>query len=129
MDRSCHLLSKRILEKIGQIKEKHKAAKDYIIKIIKDEQTENATKIEWAIKDNDKEHGMYCIRSSSNKLDEQTLWHTYIMLTDIESAFRAMKSELGLRPIYHQKTDRVDGHIFISLLAYHVIHSIRYKLK
>lgn len=119
----------KILDKIGQIKQEHKIAKNYNIKIIKDKNSKNAAKIEWELKENTQNHGMYCIRSSSNKLDEKTLWHTYMMITDIEATFRSMKSELGLRPIYHQKTDRVDGHIFISLLAYHVIHSIRYRLK
>ena len=50
------------------------------------------------------------------------------MLTDIEDAFRSMKSELGLRPVYHQKERRVDGHLFITVLAYHVLHTIRFKL-
>ncbi|HDH53344.1 MAG TPA: hypothetical protein ENH24_02540 [Nitrospirae bacterium] len=51
------------------------------------------------------------------------------MMTDIEDAFRCMKSELGLRPVYHQKEVRCDGHIFITLLAYHLLHTIRYKLR
>ena len=51
------------------------------------------------------------------------------MLTDIEDAFRCMKSELGMRPIYHQKERRCDGHIFITLLAYHLLHSIEYTLR
>lgn len=51
------------------------------------------------------------------------------MLTDIEDAFRCMKSELGLRPVYHQKEHRVDGHLFITVLAYHVMHTIRFKLR
>lgn len=40
-----------------------------------------------------------------------------------------MKSELGLRPVYHQKERRVDGHLFITVLAYHVLHAIRFKLR
>lgn len=119
----------KILEKIGAIKTKYKASKNYTITITKGSKTNNAIGIEWVVKENNTKNGMYCIRSSSNKFSELALWNTYIMLTDIEAAFRAMKSELGMRPIYHQKTDRVDGHIFISLLAYHVIHFIRYKLK
>jgi len=51
------------------------------------------------------------------------------MLTELESAFRHLKSELGMRPVYHQRTDRVDGHIFITILAYHLLHTIRYQLK
>ncbi|HLE88402.1 MAG TPA: hypothetical protein VI727_12155 [Candidatus Brocadiaceae bacterium] len=44
------------------------------------------------------------------------------MLTRVERVFRNLKSDLGLRPIYHQKERRVDAHIFISVLAYHVLH-------
>jgi len=43
--------------------------------------------------------------------NEETLWRTYTMLTDLESVFRSLKSELGLRPIYHRKEERVNGHI------------------
>ena len=50
------------------------------------------------------------------------------MLNDVEAAFRTLKTDLGLRPIYHQKTDRISGHIFISVLAYHILHAIRYQL-
>ena len=53
----------------------------------------------------------------------------YTMLTDLEAVFRSLKSELGMRPVYHQKTDRVEGHIFITLLAYNLVHQIRLKLK
>ncbi|MFT5085243.1 MAG: transposase [Lentisphaeria bacterium] len=51
------------------------------------------------------------------------------MLTDVEACFRSMKSELGLRPIYHQKEERVNAHIFITLLAYHMFHSLRMQLR
>jgi transposase len=40
-----------------------------------------------------------------------------------------MKTELGLRPVFHQKKDRVTGHLFITLLAYHLVHTLRYQLK
>ena len=50
------------------------------------------------------------------------------MLNDIEDAFRALKTDLGLRPIYHQTTDRISRHIFISVLAYHILHTVRYQL-
>ncbi len=51
------------------------------------------------------------------------------MLLDVEDAFRSMKSELGLRPVHHQSEYRCDGHLFIMVLAYHVLQSIRLKLK
>ena len=84
------------------------------------------TNITWSPKKTDKASGVYCLRTSRNDLNEQ---HMYTMLTDIEDAFRCMKSELGLRPLYHHIERRCDGHIFITLLAYHVLHTIRFKLR
>ena len=51
------------------------------------------------------------------------------MLTDLEAVFRCLKSELGLRPIYHQKEDRAEGHLFITVLAYQAVQILRRKLK
>ena len=62
-------------------------------------------------------------------MDEKTLWKTYTTLTDLESVFRTLKTELGLRPIFHKTDSRVDAHLFITLLTYTIIHAIRYKLK
>ena len=62
-------------------------------------------------------------------MDEAVLWRTYTMLTDLEAVFRSLKSELGMRPVFHQVTKRVTGHLFISVLAYHLVHSLRYRLK
>lgn len=50
------------------------------------------------------------------------------MINDIEDAFRALKTDLELHPIYHQTTDRISGHIFISVLAYYILHTVRYQL-
>lgn len=51
------------------------------------------------------------------------------MLTDLEAVFRSLKSELGMRPIYHHKQKRVNGHIFITLIAYHLVQTLRVQLK
>jgi len=69
------------------------------------------------------------LRSNRTDLTEKELWELYTTLTDVEAAFRSLKTELGLRPIYHQKEKRVDAHIFISVIAYHLMHTIRYQLK
>jgi hypothetical protein len=60
--------------------------------------------------------------------DAERLWRTYTMLTDLEAVFRSLKSELGLRPIYHRTEARVDGHLFISVLAYQFVQLIRRRL-
>jgi hypothetical protein len=74
-------------------------------------------------------HGCYHLRCSRPNLTDDEIWHIYITLTKVEDAFRMMKSELGLRPFFHQKEARCDGHIFITILAYHLLHWIEYSLK
>jgi len=69
--------------------------------------------------------GVYCLRSNETGWDEERLWRTYTMLTDLESVFRSLKSELGLRPVYHLKAERADGHLFISVLAYQCVQFLR----
>jgi len=51
------------------------------------------------------------------------------MLTDLESVFRSLKSELGLRPVFHSKEERSDGHLFITVLAYQCVQVLRTQLK
>jgi transposase len=62
--------------------------------------------------------GHYLLRSNLTDKDPATLWKLYVQLTQVELAFRTVKSELGIRPIYHQKEDRADAHILIAFLAY-----------
>jgi len=121
----------KILERLGRLKEKYKQVSyTYAVEIITDTKKKNVTAIKWEhTETKQKPAGVYCLRSNRNDLDEQSLWNIYIMLTELEAAFRCLKSELGLRPVYHQITQRVDSHIFISVLAYHILHTIRYKLK
>jgi transposase len=73
--------------------------------------------------------GVYCIRTNALWLEAEELWRTYITLTDLEAVFRSLKSELGLRPVYHQTTKRSEGHLFITVLAYQCVQAIRSRLK
>jgi transposase len=120
----------KVVERIGRLKEKYKLVSHaYKVSVEKDTETDKAKNITWSRKKTEKTSGIYCLRTDRKDLDEQKIWDIYTMLTDIEDAFRCMKSELGLRPIYHQKEARCDGHIFITLLAYHLLHTIRFKLR
>ncbi len=124
----------KVLIRLGRLKQKYsKAAKNYRITVKKDKKTGNAVGINRERKQTpastDSHPGVYCLRTNQNRWDEATLWRTYTMLTDLEAVFRSLKSELGLRPVFHQKTKRVSGHLFITLLAYHLIHTIRCQLK
>jgi len=88
----------------------------------------------WAIIDEIQDKGKkldgnYLLKTNRKGLKQAEIWNLYVMLTRIENAFRDLKSYLGLRPNYHQKEQRVDGHIFISILAYHLLHSIEHTLR
>jgi len=121
----------KINQKIGRLKEKYSnVALQFDIKIIADDKKEKVTQLTWEHQPDkqSKEPGIYCIRTNQTEFDNKEIWNTYRMLNDVEAAFRTLKTDLGLRPIYHQKTDRISGHIFISVLAYHILHAIRYQL-
>ena len=124
----------KVMVQIGRLRQKYsRASKQYTISVTKDDISDNATKITWekqAVENTtDTYPGVYCLRTSHTEWDESLLWDTYTMLTDLEAVFRSLKSELGLRPIHHQITDRVSGHLFITILAYHLVHTIRFRLK
>jgi hypothetical protein len=73
--------------------------------------------------------GSYFIRTDRMDLSKNEIWSLYIMLTSVEDAFRCLKGELGLRPIHHSKSDRIEGHLFISILAYHLLNYIQQHLR
>ena len=62
--------------------------------------------------------GCYVLRTNITDWSEEALWKTYIQLSDAEAAFRIHKSDLSIRPIWHQREDRVQAHIFVCFLAY-----------
>ena len=75
--------------------------------------TEDETKLEWA----QASQGAYLLRTNCTEEDPVKLWRWYIHLTEIEDAFRVSKSDLGLRPVYHQREDRVQAHIMVCFLT------------
>jgi len=72
--------------------------------------------------------GSYCLRTSHLELSNDKIWSIYMMLNSVESAFRTLKSELHFRPVYHQKESRAEAHLFIAVLAYHIVNAIRHRL-
>ncbi len=72
--------------------------------------------------------GHYLLRSNLLGEKPEVLWELYILLTQIEAAFRTLKSELGLRPIYHQVEKRVEAHIFVAFLAYALSVTLKQRL-
>lgn len=62
--------------------------------------------------------GTYLLRTNRTEGNPEDLWKQYIVLTEVEQAFKEIKNDLSIRPIYHQKDDRIEAHIFVSFLAY-----------
>jgi hypothetical protein len=110
-----------------------RAAQHYAIEVKLDEVGKAATAITWiktpkpgtALTD----PGVYCLRTTLTAPSDAELWKTYSMLTNLEAVFRSLKTDLGLRPVFHQTESRVDAHLFISLLAYVLVHTLRTQLK
>jgi transposase len=75
--------------------------------------TERAERTAWA----QQAHGAYLLRTNCTEKDPSKLWRWYIQLSQAEDAFRISKSDLNLRPVFHQKTDRVEAHILICFLT------------
>ena len=69
-------------------------------------------------------YGCYVIESTHMEMTAREIWKLYMTLTRVEGAFRSMKETLGLRPVYHQKAERTEAHLFITVLAYHLLATI-----
>jgi hypothetical protein len=129
--KGCTKKYQKVIERIGRLKEKYsRISRFYEINV--EEKDGLANKITWKYhqeKSNRQFSGNYCLRTTRDDLFEKEIWEIYVMLNEIEDAFRSMKSDLLMRPIFHQKEHRSDSHIFTTVIAYHVLHSIRTCLK
>ncbi|MBF0543017.1 MAG: IS1634 family transposase [Candidatus Riflebacteria bacterium] len=126
----------KIVEVAGRLRERYpQASKIYDVEVIAEnkENPKNATKIVVSKRENyEKEasfDGCYVLRTDRLDLSDEEIWKTYSMLTRIERAFRALKSSLGVRPVFHHKEKRADAHLFISVMAYHLLQSIEWQLR
>jgi transposase len=72
--------------------------------------------------------GCYVIETTHKDMDGLKILESYLMLTRVEDAFKSLKTDLGMRPVFHHKADRTKAHLFISVLAYHLLNTIELKL-
>jgi transposase len=80
------------------------------------------------LKEAERRDGHYLLRTNLVAEDPAVLWDRYMQLTQIEAAFKCLKSDLGIRPIYHQLEHRVDAHILVAFLAYCLTVTLKYRL-
>jgi len=76
-----------------------------------------------------RQEGQYLLRSNLVGEDPSTLWKYYIQLVEVEQAFKTLKMDLSLRPIHHQKDERIEGHIFVAFLSYCLQITLQQRLK
>jgi len=126
--------SGKVFERIGRLKQRYSSiTKYYDINVIQDETTQKATDVTWIKKPARQERnvlaGCYVIETTHKELAAKEIWELYMTLTNVEYSFRSLKTDLGLRPVYHQNAQRTKGHLFISVLAYHLLINIERRLR
>ena len=124
----------KVMERIGRLKEKYKGfQKLYDIQLILSDDEKIARSLTWAklnaITEKTILSGCYVIETDRQGLPAAQIWADYMTITRVEAAFRDLKSELGFRPIYHHKKERTEAHLFIGVLAYHLLISIETTLQ
>ena len=125
----------KVYERIGRMKEKHRLISGkYTIDV--EEKDGQAVRVTWGRKkenqdqgDKNSDNGVYFIRTSYEKPNEEQLWQVYNTIREVEATFRCLKSDLQIRPIHHQNDERAESHIYLTILAYQLVNTIRYMLK
>ncbi|EFL46411.1 transposase, IS4 family [Prevotella disiens FB035-09AN] len=127
-------LYEKVVERTGRAIQKYPSiARYYAINYIRNEEKpKEMLRVDWKLKDLsaiESGHGVYFLRTNVETLDERTTWDYYNLIREIECTNRQLKTDLNLRPIYHQTDNRSDAHLFFGLLAYWVVNTIRCQLK
>jgi Transposase len=139
----------KVNQRIGRLKQKYPSIQRYfdIVTEVHDQpetkrkkkvtEPDNAKKqivsaVKWAVKegvDINARSGVYFLRTSLQAKTEENVWQFYNTIRDIEATFRSLKSDLDLRPIYHQKDENTLAHLHLGLLAYWLVNTVRHQLK
>lgn len=120
----------KVWERIGRLKEKYPSAHRFFdIQVSHD--GKNVTSLTWKriIPASRKEEGVYFLRTSIKEIDEVTFWDIYNTIREIEASFRILKTDLEIRPVFHKSDENTMAHLFLAVLAYQLVSTIRYQLK
>lgn len=123
--------STKVKEHIGKLKKQFAStAKNYTISYQEDLENGLITDITWEIKPNhNSKNGQYFLKYSKKELSDEEIWDAYNLTREVEASFRCLKSDLNVRPIYHQIDQYIEAHIWLSVLAYQVVNFITVSLK
>ena len=135
--KGCTKRYDKVLERLGRLKERYRqVAGQYDIAVERGSGQGRAAQLATAIRiepngkhpARDAQAGMYVLRTSHTQWGPERVVQTYWQLAEIEAAFRSLKGEAGLRPIFHVKPSRIRAHLFLAVLAYHGVHLLRKRL-
>jgi len=121
-----------VYERVGRLKERYgKVSQYYALDYAKNKDGNMVTEMKFSRQQHKDEetHGYYANETSHENLKPEEIWRLYMTLTRVESSFRSMKKNLGTRPIYHQLAHSTSSHLFISVLAYHLLASMEYRMR
>jgi len=123
--------TEKVHEKVGRIKAKlSRVGWLYDIKYTEDKEKGVITDITWQrIREREKPKGEYFLRYTKTAISEDDVWQVYNMTREVESVFRCLKTDLDIRPIYHQIDEFIEPHIWLGILAYQLVNYIRMGLK
>ena len=130
----------RVLERVGRIRERYaRVSGQYDVHVDRDPGTDkkrhgpNAKAVRFSSRPSydkaDAGAGAYLLRTSRVDWSLRGIVEQYLQITEVEAVFRSLKSELGLRPIWHRGDNQICAHLFIAVLAYLAVHLIRTRLK
>jgi len=118
--------------RLGRIQASHPQVNDLYEVAVRE--TPQGVRLHWAIKEDRKlwrglREGAYLLRTNLQAGTAEELWSRYMQLTEAEASFRALKSELSIRPLFHQKEPRVKAHVMVAFLGYALWVTLKHLLK
>lgn len=122
----------KVHQRIGRLKQKYPSIHRFYQIDVESDDNNIVTSLTWSINpatDPDENSGIYFLRTSLTGLDEALVWMIYNTIREIEYTFRVLKTDLDLRPIFHQNDDSTMAHLYLGLLAYWIVNTVRYQLK
>jgi len=130
------VVPEKVGQRLGRIQERRASiAQYYEVEMQSDEAHRRVTGLQWKKKPAREQRsaltGCYVIETSSvhADLDAKEIWSLYMTLGRVENAFRSLKTDLGVRPVYHQMAERTEAHLWISVLAYHLLAAVERQLR
>jgi len=127
---AMELKPKELLMKLGAARSQAPKAWRLVVVDVASDGTGFSYRLDWnKLRQQRRREGRYLLRSNLTEEDPTKLWHYYIQLVQVEQAFKTLKDDLAIRPVFHQLENRVEAHIFIAFLAYALYVTLGQRLR